>query len=252
MALKNTAQVASNITNKAGEKVAILIDSNISEINLVDQEFTVVKTTAKDWALPKDEIEVTTTITNNLGSVVADLEIIDTLSDNAQFVEGSFKIGSIAHEDINPLELTTLQVTLDAGMDMTYSYKIKVNDLLENYTVTNSSDVGFNYAGQKFNIVSNTAEIDVLNNQLFALKTAQPTAVVSKDTIEYTIVVSNNGELTNTDIVFKDVIPEGLTFVAGSITVDDESKPDYDLSGFSLKDLAKGESTTVKFKCTVD
>ena len=252
MALKNTAQVASNITNKAGEKVAILIDSNISEINLVDQEFTVVKTTSKDWALPKDEIEVTTTITNNLRNIVEDLEIIDTLSDNAQFVEGSFKIGSVAFEDINPLELTTLQVTLDAGMDMSYSYKIKVNNVLENYTITNSSDVGFNYAEQKFNITSNTAEIDVLNNQLFALKTAQPTAVVSKDTIEYTIVVYNNGELANTDIVFKDVIPEGLTFVAGSITVDDESKPDYDLSGFGLKDLAKGESTTVKFKCTVD
>lgn len=54
-------------------------------------------------------------------------------------------------------------------------------------------------------------------------------------------------------MIFKDAIPAGTQFVAGSVKIDDVSYPAYDPAvGFSIKDLKPGESTKVEFDVTVE
>ena len=54
-------------------------------------------------------------------------------------------------------------------------------------------------------------------------------------------------------MIFKDAIPAGTQFVAGSVKIDDVAYPAYDPAvGFSIKDLKPGESTKVEFDVTVE
>ena len=66
-------------------------------------------------------------------------------------------------------------------------------------------------------------------------------------------VTKNEGDIINTNLFFKDPIPEGTTFVAGSVKVNQEEKADFDPAvGFNLDDLNPNGEITVTFEVKVD
>ena len=48
---------------------------------------------------------------------------------------------------------------------------------------------------------------------------------VSGETLHYTSVITNTGDLDKVNMIFKDAIPAGTQFVAGSVKIDDVSYP---------------------------
>ena len=107
--------------------------------------------------------------------------------------------------------------------------------------------------GQKFVINSSELKITVLQNKISLLKTATPSAVKSGDEITYTIMITNAGEMTNTDLLFTDEIPTGTAFVENSVKIDDIEKAGYNpADGFALNDLEANGSIKVEFKVLVN
>ena len=254
MAVTNIANLTSTITSTSGTTFNVSAKSNAVEIYDLTTELLVVKTTQKEWTIPGDKLTLTTTITNNLNTNISDITIKDTLGTGAKFVEGTLKVGIESYPDDNPITGATLPVTVGGqGGELTFSYEVAVDDPAEVETFVNQSNVQFEISGTQYNVSSNEVLVHILDNQVYLLKTADKTIVKSKDVVTFTITITNDGELENTNMMFSDPLPTGATFVAGSVKIDDEVKADLNpTTGFALSNLAAGGQIKIEFQVTID
>ncbi len=254
MAVTNIANLTSTITSTSGTTFNVSAKSNAVEIYDLTTELLVVKTTQKEWTIPGDKLTLTTTITNNLNTNISDITIKDTLGTGAKFVEGTLKVGIESYPDDNPITGATLPVTVGGqGGELTFSYEVAVDDPAEVETFVNQSNVQFEISGTQYNVSSNEVSVHILDNQVYLLKTADKTIVKSKDVVTFTITITNDGELENTNMMFSDPLPTGATFVAGSVKIDDEVKADLNpTTGFALSNLAAGGQIKIEFQVTID
>lgn len=253
MAILNIASLSSKIT-KDEEKIDVQAKSNSITTNVVESDIVLTKTVSKSWALPQEEIDVTTTITNNMNVDIVDINIKDTLGEGATFVAESLVIGSESKPDLNPIDGFSYSATIGAnGGELTMSYKVMIDKYPAQSTVKNKTTLSFDIDGNTFQLNSNEGEIEILENEVYLLKQASPSVVKRGDEITYTITISNDGTLDNTDLMFTDALPEGTTFVENSMTIDGQSQEGANpANGFALKDLGTGESIVVQFKVLVN
>lgn len=253
MAILNVASVTANAVNN-GEKAQVEHVSTTVRTDVLDTDIVVSKTPARNWVVAKDKIKITTYIENNTSSDISDITITDTLSAGASFVEGSLYIGSEAHPEYDPIAGFTPSVTIGAlGGEFYMSYDVQIDQYIEAGTITTTSKVEGTVASSPFQVTSSALNLSVLNNEISVAKTASVAFVTSKSQIVYTIVVTNEGDLANTDLVFKDQIPAGTTFEPQSVKVDGVVQTAYNpQDGFALKDLNPTDSTTVEFAVNVD
>ena len=103
--------------------------------------------------------------------------------------------------------------------------------------ITNQSNIAFNYVLPDGQIIA--AELD--SNE------------VTTEILTYTSVITNTGSIPVTDVIFKDEIPVGTTFVNGSVTVNGVSFPAYNpQTGFFAANLTPQASVTVTFQVQVN
>lgn len=255
MAILNKSTLNHKITRDGtNEKIDLTTDSNTSRVNLLGSDITVVKSFDKNWVVAEEIINVTVVVTNNSDVDLNRFSFEDTLSIDASFVDGSLSIGGQSFPDYNIENGFSHDITLGgSGADFEIKYQLKVaTHTLEN-AVENTTKVSF-YAGEnQYSLSSNKETANILDNQIYALKNADKKIVMSGDTITYTIAISNEGTVTNTDLFFSDPIPTGTTFVTGSVTVDSTSQPTYDpATGFALPDLSPNQTITVTFQVEVE
>ncbi len=100
---------------------------------------------------------------------------------------------------------------------------------------------------------SNPASVLIIERKFINDKSVDKNYAVQGDKLHYTTTVTNPNDPTKTDLVFKDPIPAGTTFVAGSVKVNGVAQPTYDpQAGFDLPDLAAGASAVVEFDVEVN
>lgn len=254
MAITNIANLTSTITSTSGTTFNVSAKSNAVEIYDLTTELLVVKTTQKEWTIPGDKLTLTTTITNNLNTNISDITIKDILGTGAKFVEGTLKVGTESYPDDDPITGATLPVTVGGqGGEMTFSYDVEIDDpaVVENFV--NQTTIQFEIAGTQYSLSSNEVSVHILDNQVYLLKTADKTIVKSKDVVTFTITITNDGALENTNMMFSDPLPTGATFVEGSVKIDDEEKADLNpTTGFALSNLAAGGQIKIEFQVTID
>jgi uncharacterized repeat protein (TIGR01451 family) len=88
------------------------------------------------------------------------------------------------------------------------------------------------------------------------VKTVNKTTTVVGDVLTYTVKLDNTaGTADTTNVIFKDPIPAGTSFVAGSFTTDDVTQASADptsASGVAMGTIAAGTLKTVTFKVNVN
>lgn len=254
MAYLNKAQLTSKVTSEDGEVFDITTQSNTNRTNNVEKDITLTKAISKNWALPDQELTSTTTITNNSSLSISNITIQDTLGDDATFKSGSLKIGSVDYPNENPITGFTLPIDISAlGGEMIMTYNFTVNNHTEKNSISNSSELAVTLDNKNFNLTSNVAEVQIINNEVSMYKYASSSAVISGDTLTYTIEITNDGTFENTDLVFKDELPEGVSFVEGTVKVDGVTQADANpVNGFSLRNLTANDTIKVEFNVIID
>lgn len=253
MAITNQSELESKYELPDGtiETENTLSNETITE-NLTE-DFTKVKSSSSSFATPNTELTQTITLTNNSTFEISDISIKDTMSDGATFVDGSVTIDGTSYASYDPIDGFDLPSTIAVSGSSVITYKVLVDEDPTVEQLTNTAAITYTADEQEFTENTNTVTVDIYNNKISIVKSADVDVVISGGTITFTSVITNDGTITNTDLVFTDDIPEGTTFITDSVTVDGVARPGEDPSeGIDLEDLAGGDSTTVTFKVRVN
>lgn len=92
-----------------------------------------------------------------------------------------------------------------------------------------------------------------VNPNLVVVKSNDKTIAEKGETITYTSIVTNSGDLPLFNTIFTDEIPDGSTFVDGSVYIDGINHPTYNpQTGFSIGNIIPNQSIIVTFQVTVN
>ena len=185
-----------------------------------------------------DEITYTIHLDNTTGTAPISVVVKDEIPEGTTFVDGSIRVNSEAQEGLNATNLANgINVDLEAGESKDIEFKVTVNDLdngdeIRNIaTIDNDPDDPTN-AEESTNETEHTYIEPVIDANKEVATEMGLSYVVEGEKITYTINVENRGDLAG-NVIVKDSIPAGTTFVAGSIKVNgtqDASKTADDLA----------------------
>lgn len=253
--ITNQSSLTSKYELPDGSQQEVETKSNISETENMTTSFTKVRTTAKEFGIPKEEIEQTLVLTNTSEFEITDVKIQDTISAGATFVTGTVTVDGTEHTDFDPVTGFDLPNSI-AGNNgtVTIKYKLKIDDEPTTDEVTAVSKITYSVKERTdLEENSNTNTIALKKEGLEIAKTSNYSAVIKGETLTFQNVIENKGNVTSTNLVFKDDIPQGTQFVTGSVKVDGTSEATFDpATGFAVKDLQPGGKVTITFDVTVD
>ena len=247
----------STLTSKytvGGIEQSIETKSNISTTENMTEAFTKVLSSAVTEAIAKEEIEQTLVLTNTGDITITEISIKNTISTGATLKAGSLTVDDVSQPTFDPVTGYQLQKDIANGETVTIKYTIVIDDEPTVSEVTDTAEITYS-VGEVDNLVenSNTVTIDIKNDVIKIVKTSSASAVIKGQTLTFQNVITNEGDVTNTELVFKDPIPAGTTFVDGSVKIDNVSQPTYNPeTGFSLNDLEPNGQIVVTFDVTIN
>lgn len=252
--ITNKSTITTRYTMPDSSTHSYSAESNTSTTEYMTEAFLKVRSSEKTSGVPTQEIRQTLVLTNNSDYEIDNIQITDTIGTGASFVSGSLTIDGEAKASFDPTAGFNLGKAISQnGGSATIEYNIIIDNNPSVSQFSTVSTISYEVNEMTFSETSNTVAINVVNEKISIAKTASVLAVVSGQTITFTNVITNEGNMTNTNIMFYDPIPEGTTFVQHSVKVDGVSKDSFDpQTGFGLDDLGAGQSTTITFDVLVN
>ncbi|WP_053956606.1 DUF7507 domain-containing protein [Inediibacterium massiliense] len=177
---------------------------------------------------------------------------------------------NVSVADIVPVEILNPEFSLDGGIIFSpwvSPYSIGTLVAGASITIFIRGTLDASYAGTLTNtarVSSPTPDPDPTNNtstettqvelaRLDLVKSADKKVVDIGDTITYRVIITNSGTLIAQNIIFKDTIPEGTSFIQDSVKVNGIQRPgENPLLGVNIGDLSPGKSIVVEFEVMVD
>ena len=247
------------ITNNVKGNIKLLTPEKTSEEVTGSQESTIYKAIIssekladKTEAIEGEKVKYTIRITND-GNLAKTVTVRDTLPAGITFDKDTLiKIGNIdtVYTEQNLKNGIPVEVPAYGSIDVVFAGKV---DTLANNeyskTLTNQATVD--------NEPTNEVTTNVTKANITAHKEAEPSSgnkVREGDEITYRIKVRNDGTRAG-DVIVKDTIPTGTTFVEGSIKIDnvaDSSKTATDLANGITLNVPISTEKVVEFKVRVN
>ncbi|MCY6958953.1 DUF6923 family protein [Clostridium brassicae] len=98
-----------------------------------------------------------------------------------------------------------------------------------------------------------TVDVEVKVAKLEVVKSVDKSAALVGDTLTYIVTIKNTGNVPANNVVFKDQIPQGTSFVSGSVTIN--GMPDVGANpeaGFNIGTINPGETVLVSFTVKIE
>ncbi|MHC1747974.1 MAG: hypothetical protein AB9856_06220 [Cellulosilyticaceae bacterium] len=255
--IENTASTEFTYQILTEDPVTITAYSNKVTTTINLGKLMLSKVVSKQYATLEDTLTYTINVTNQGNVTCSSVTFRDIVQANAQFVTDSVKINDVGQPGLNPNTGFSLSNIVALGT-VKVEFDVTVKTLPSDYTVYNTATSTYQYyidptAGPTpSNATSNTVATQINVGSLNLTKAVNKAYATIGDKLIYTIGLVNNGNVMASNINFRDVIPVGITFDTGSVTIDSVSYPTYDpYQSFSVGSLDVGESTVVKFSATV-
>jgi uncharacterized repeat protein (TIGR01451 family) len=215
-----------------------------------------VKSVDKVVAEIGDSLTYTIIIPNNSNADADNVTITDFLAPGTTFVPGSFFVDGNLIIGADPSQGVNIG-TIPAFGSVTVTYCVTINEdrSLCGTIVSNEATLNFEFGctGQTDGAASNVVDVRVECVIIEAVKTADTDLAVIGNDITYTTTITNAGTIDVTNVIFKDPVPNGTTFIPNSFTVNDVPILGADPNvGVNIGTLAAGQSVEVSFKVTFD
>ncbi|GMK48295.1 hypothetical protein PghCCS26_54250 [Paenibacillus glycanilyticus] len=184
-------------------------------------------------------------------------ELTDPLSSFVAFIPGTVTINGVVDSGANPANGIALPV-IPAGETLTVEYRVQVNATPEPPQIVNQADASLRFTtpgGLTTTIKkdSNVVVVPVFVSGLQLTKAADRSFVQIGEILTYTIVAANFGSLTNQNVTVTDAVPEGATFVEGSVFINGISSLSANPAlGIEVGDIPSQSNTVVQFQILVN
>lgn len=257
MLIPNKLNITCTATMPDGKRLSEITESNTVSTEILT--YSVLKEIRFDkaYAHEGESAHNTVTITNNSATKLFDNLFKIPQLNGTNYVSGSIKVNGIAQPTYNPITGFSLP-DLNPGKAVVIEYDIIVNNPMTvtpathfatlNYTVNDPARGNATYSEN-----TSTLSINVISDKIDVIKSVDKYFTVRGDSLHYTTTITNIGNIIKSDMIFKDPIPEGTTFVSNSIKINGISYSVYNPEiGFAIKSLAPGEVLTVEFDVKVN
>jgi uncharacterized repeat protein (TIGR01451 family) len=249
--LTNVATTDFTFATADGRTFSRSVASNVITLSVSAPNVEVVKSTTVADAAVGEIVPYTITVTNRGATTIANVVLSDAIPNGTTFVEDSVVVNGIAAPDVAPQTGVPLP-NLAAGESATVAFDVLVNALPSPPAINNQSFVAFTSGTFSAGAFSNTVATPVAQAIVTLTKRASANAVTVGDTLSYTIDVANDGNAAAL-VTIDDPLPAGTVFVPNSVVVDGTplagANPE---SGFSIGEVAAGDTSTVSFSVIVD
>lgn len=245
-----------------GSTVPNAIASNIVTTQINNGDITARKIVDKSFAKIGDIVTYTIPISNIGNTTTDNIILIDTIPIGTTFVTDSLIIDGNTQIGSNPSPPIGASIgTLPVGAISTVSFKVLVITIPSPNPFTNNASFKYNFvvdtttitiasSGVNTNSVSTTVN-DALVSEI---KTVNKVYANVGDTLIYTVVLKNTGNVTANIVTFVDTIPTDTTLVSGtfkqdSINITGSPNP----PGITLPNsIGPGKASTITFNVTVN
>lgn len=195
---------------------------------------------------------------NNTGNYPAEVRLEDMLPPEVVFVPNSVIINGFPNPGVDPTTGIPLD-TVSAGEINVVSFSVTVVSLPNPQQLSNQSNALYSYTlpdGRMFesSSASNTVVVSVSAPNVSTFKSSNSSlSVASGDAVMYTVLVTNNGAAPINNAVVSDMMPQGTSFITGSVFVNGDSVPLANPAlGIPIGTLAPNASATVTFEVMVN
>lgn len=183
--------------------------------NQIDVE--VSKSASVSTVSAGDQLTYTITVTNNGPTSAENVVVVDDLPDFMTFVS-STTTGTLTQTGNSSGEIQVDFASIASGASETITLVVAV-PATQAATASVTNSVTVTSDGQETDNSNNTATADVAIDRSAVLtitKTDSPDPVVVGSNLTYTILVTNTGPSTATNVSITDTLPAGLTFVSAT------------------------------------
>ena len=219
---------------------------------------TLTKAVDKAYATIGDVLTYTLQATNTGTVDLFNVIFKDIIPIAATFNVNSVVIDNVSKPDLNPNTGFSLDNIPPSGIRV-ITFKATVVSFPTPNTIINSATLSYNYkinpSGTVFSgsITSNTVTTTINNASVTNTKTVDKLYATVGDTLTYTSVINNAGNINLVSTLFTDLISSYTTFIAGSVKIDGAVQANLNPStGFSLGTIIPTQSVSVEFKVTVN
>ncbi|MEH6932482.1 DUF7507 domain-containing protein [Bacillus sp. JJ783] len=202
-------------------------------------------------------ITYTVAVTNSGTVPITNTLLIDAIAAGTTFVPNSILVDGIPRPDENPITGIALDIILPNNT-IIVTFQVNVVSIPSQNNINNIAVIHYEYQPEPSappiseTISSNSTNIQFIDAILIATKSANKVLANIDETIEYTVLIQNNGSTTTNSIFFTDTIEDGTIFIPGSVIVNNTVLPAADPNiGFSIPNIASGQSTTITFQVSV-
>jgi uncharacterized repeat protein (TIGR01451 family) len=201
--------------------------SNTVRVRITQPVITATKRALQSTAFVGDIITYEVTVVNS-GSYNVLATWADNLPEGTSFVENSLQVNGFSIPGAS--HYTGLMIgTLEAGTTNVITYMLKVEFYPPTGVLINQANILFQFIlpnGQLVDdrVLTNPVTVTVLKPPTVT-KSVNVSEVFVGDSVIFTLIV-NNPEFTALDnAVLKDIVPAGLSFIPGSVSIDGVSSP---------------------------
>ncbi|MGL5152536.1 MAG: DUF7507 domain-containing protein [Clostridium sp.] len=208
---------------------------------------------------------VTYTFTlKNMGNTIANAVVLrDTLPNSLKYMDGSVTVNGVPYKTYSPLVGIPVG-SLDLNQVITVTFKGTIVSLPKPNVIDNVGVVNYKYTidpsipnggertntSNKVTTVVNYADISTISGGL--VKTVCRKYAKIGDTIDYTISMTNKGNVIAEEVILADTLVKGLRYVNNSLIIDGVLKPLDDLSkGVLIGPIAPNQTVIAQFSALV-
>ncbi|MDR4430833.1 DUF11 domain-containing protein [Bacillus anthracis] len=226
--IRNQSNItASFLINPANPPITTVTNSNFVVTQVNTAQLNIQKTSSVQQAALGETYTYSVVIRNNGTVTATNVSFIDPIAPETTFVANSVTINGTPQPGFDPNVGFPLP-NIAAGTSLTVTFQVTVIAPSTRGAVLNTASAIATFLLNPLQppvTTTNSSNTTVVTiplpppGEVTATKTVDVAAGAVGNVLTYTVLISNVGIIPVTDVFFQDVIPEGTTFVEGSVTI---------------------------------
>lgn len=194
------------------------VRSNIVEVSILAQQFTVFLRANTEYTFLGDTILYTATVTNR-GNVRMEQTLVTALIPvYGQFVAGSVVVDQFITPSANPNQGINIG-SINVGATVQITFQVRMVSMPPTLSMDLHAQVQCQMTGNSLTQNSNIVVVKMMQSQITLTKRASVAAATKGDLIRYTIEIDNVNSFT-VEGTLHDALPAGALFVLDSLEID--------------------------------